>query len=68
MMVAVQPTGWFRKNTGPAVSMLLIRWWSMISRISASSWPSTHWLRSLWSTRISCLRRIFKKFRRLMTP
>ncbi len=35
IMVAVQPTGWLRKYTGPLVSRLPMRWWSMISRISA---------------------------------
>ena len=54
MMVLVQPTGMLRKSAGAAVSMEPMRWWSMISMISACSRPSTAWLRSLWSTRMTC--------------
>ena len=67
-IVQVQPTGTFRKYTGPSVSKDPIRWWSMISRISASSRPSTAWLFSLWSTRIICFLCTFIMFRRETTP
>ena len=46
-IVEVEPSGWFRKNTGAAVTMLPSLWWSMISRISAASTPFTAWLSSL---------------------
>ena len=41
IMVAVEPNGSFLKYSGNFVSTLATLWWSMISRISASSMSST---------------------------
>ena len=53
MIVQVEPTGSFRNRTGLRVEIAPSRWWSMISRMSASSIPSTAWAASLWSSRIT---------------
>ena len=44
------PKGSFLKNIGLFVWISATLWWSIISRISASSKPSTDWALSLWST------------------
>ncbi len=49
-MVAVDPTGRLRNWMGFAVITSAMRWWSMISTISASSMPFAAWRVSLWST------------------
>ena len=68
MMVAVQPRGWLRKNTGAMVWTVPSLWWSMISMISALSMPATAWLFSLWSTRITCLPLAPSRFLREIMP
>ena len=68
MIVEVQPTGMLRKRAGAAVSIEPMRWWSMISMISARSRPLTAWLRSLWSTSTTCFLLTLIMLEELTTP
>ena len=67
-IVAVDPNGSPLNNNGPIVWISATRWWSTISKISASSIPGIDWPRSLWSTKITFFLNPFNKAKREILP